>query len=154
MPHADFDASRRAYQIDRDPVTFTLGGETFTVLPDPSLGDTFDLADAPDITPADLSSDGSPDLVLVRTLARFIRRMLPPDDRARYDKALYSVPSTHSYVIVECAVFITEQVTSRPSEPSGSSSPGRRKTTTGRSSKPTSAGRTPSKTSRRGGPTR
>lgn len=154
MPHADFDASRRAYQVDRDPVTFTLGGETFTVLPDPSLGDTFDLADAPEITDADLSPDGSPDLVLVRVLARFIRRMLPADDRARFDRALYTVPSTHAYVIVECAVFITEQVTTRPSEPSGNSSPGRRTTTTGRASKPTSAGSTRSKTSQRGGRTR
>lgn len=150
--HRDFDAARRAKQVERDPVTFTLGGETFTVLPDPTLGDTFDLADAPEITREDFDPSRSADHTLVRTLKNFIRRMLPEEDRARFDLAMYRIPTTDSYVIVECAVYITEQVTTRPTEPPASSSRGRQRT--GPSSKRKSAGKPPSKTSQRGGPTR
>lgn len=152
MPHRDFDAARRARQIERDPVTFTLGGERFTVLPDPSLGDTFDLADAPDITAEDFNPDGAPDLALVRVLKNFIRRMLPDEDRPRLDLAMYRIPSTESYVIVETASWIAEQVASRPTEPPASSSRGRPRT--GLSSKRESGGTPRSKTSRRDGPTR
>lgn len=150
--HRDFDASRRAYAPERDPVTFTLGGETFTVLPDPTLGDTFDLADAPDISAADFDPNGAADLKLVRILTGFIRRMVPEEDRARFDRALYRIPSTSAYVIVECAEWITEQVVGRPTEPPASSSSGRH--TIGTGSRATSGGTKPSSSSRRGGRTR
>lgn len=153
MPHRDFDASRRAHEPDRDPVTFTLGGERFTVLPDPTLGDTFDLADAPDIAAEDFDPNGQADLVLVRTLSNFIRRMLPDEDRPRFDLALYRIPSTAAYVIVETAAWIAEQVIARPTVPPASSSSGRPTTPTGGDSRPSSAGRTRSKRSRPDGPT-
>jgi hypothetical protein len=153
--HRDFDAARRAHHIDRDPVTFTLGGDTFTVLPDPTLGDTFDLADAPDIKPEDFDPDGAPDLVLVRVLRDFIRRMLDEDERPRFDRAMYRIPSTEAYVIVECAMWITEQVTGFPTEPPASSSSGRPPTrSAGARSKRTSGGRTTSPKSRPAGRTR
>lgn len=149
--HRDFDVSRRAYAPERDPVTFTLGGETFTVLPDPTLGDTFDLADAPDISAADFDPNGAADLKLVRILTSFIRRMVPEGDRPRFDVALYRIPSTQAYVIVECAEWITEQVVNRPTMPPASSSSGRQATGTG--SKRTSGGTRRSSSSRRDGGT-
>ena len=47
--HKDFDAARRAYGVSRNEISFTLGGETFVTLPDPTLGDTFDIYDAPPV---------------------------------------------------------------------------------------------------------
>jgi len=119
--HKDFDAARRAYAPDRDPVTFTLGGELFTVLPDPTLGDTFELYDAPEPTPENEQES-------VRILTRFIRRMIPEEERPRFDLALYRIPSTHGFVIIECATYIAEQVVQRPTEPPRTSSSGRRPT--------------------------
>lgn len=152
MPHRDFDVARRSWDVDRDPVTFALAGETFTVVPDPSLGDTFDLADAPDISADDFDPDRPADTQLIRVLTRFLRRMIPPDDRARFDAALYKVPARHSGVIIEINAWITEQVIARPTVPPSSSSSGRQ--TTGRASKPKSAGKRRSKPSQRGGRTR
>lgn len=155
MAHRDFDASRRAHHLERDPVTFVLGGESFTVLPDPSLGDTFDLADAPDISAKDFDPDGAPDLALVRVLKNFIRRMLPDDERARYDLALYRIPSTEAYAIVECAEWIVGQVTAFPTEPPASSSSGRPTTRSGGASSKGRSGGTPtSPSSPPDGPTR
>lgn len=132
MPHVDFDAARRAYQHDRDPVTFDFGGERFTVLPDPSLGDTFDLMDAPEPVPENEQQ-------AARILARFIRRMLPDDDRPRFDLALLRIPSSQATVLLDVAEFVSRNVTTRPTVPPGISSPGRR--TTGRRSTPRAAGR-------------
>lgn len=125
--HRTFGAVRAATQ--RDPITFDFGlygEETFTVIPTPTLGDTFDLYDAPERTPENL-------LDSARILARFIRRMLAPEDRTRFDAALYRIPSDEMHLIVECAEWIAEQVTGFPQVPSTSSSGGRRPN--GRSSK-------------------
>ena len=121
MAHRDFDAARRAYQQDRERITFDYGGETFTVTPDPTLGDTFDLLDAPEVTP-------ETEQQAVRVLAKFIRRMIEPGDRARFDQAHYRIPSTEAPVIVELAAWIAEQVTTRPTMPPAPSSRGRRPT--------------------------
>lgn len=130
MPYRDFDASRRAYQVDRDPVRFSLGGEEFEVLLDPSLGDTFDLYDAPEVrfnddgTVAFDEANGG-DLVLVRTLTRFLERSLPLEQRPTFQRALYRVPARQGHVIIEAALWIVEQVTAFPTEPPGNSLPGR-----------------------------
>lgn len=130
--HRSFGAVRRA--AERKPITFDFGiygEERFVVVPDPSLGDTFDLHDAPEPTPTNL-------LETSRILARFIRRMLRPEDRPRFDAALYRIPSTEVQIIIDCATFITEQVTGFPTQPPAGSSAGRPRT--GSSSKPKSAG--------------
>lgn len=121
MPHASFGAVRAG--VEREPITFDFGlyGEhTFTVVPDPSLGDLFELHDAPEPTPAN-------ELETVRVLARFIRRMLIPEDRARFDEALYRMPSTAAAVVVEAAEFITSHVAPFPLPPPPSSSGARRR---------------------------
>lgn len=120
MPHRSFGAVRAG--VERDPITFDFGlygEETFTVVPDPSLGDTFDLADAPE-------PDADNLLDTARILARFIRRMLAPEDRKRFDEALYRIPATQMGLIVDAAAFIAENVTTFPSVPLTSSSRGRR----------------------------
>lgn len=130
MAHRDFDASRRAYQVDRDRVTFSLGGEEFEVLLDPSLGDTFDLYDAPEVR---FNPDGTVafdetkggDLLLVRTLTRFLERSLPLEQRATFQRALYRIPARQGHVIIEAALWIVEQVTAFPTVPPANSSPGR-----------------------------
>lgn len=143
MPNRDFDASRRSFRVDRDPVTFALGGETFEVLLDPSLGDTFDLYDAPEVR---LDAQGRPifdadnpsDIVLVRMLKRFIERALPFEQRDAWQRAMYRIPAAEAGVIVECAMWIVEQMTTFPTEPPASSSSGRQ--STGRDSSTNSAG--------------
>ena len=138
MPTRDFDAARRSYTVDVDPVVFRLGGEEFLCMPTPSLGDVFDLVDCPDIAPEDFDPERSGDVALVRTLSSFIRRMLDPEDRNRFDDVLHRIPSNQGGVIIACAGWIAEQVTAHPSEPPENSSSGRR--TTGPSSNSSSDG--------------
>lgn len=137
MAHRTFGAVRQSVQ--REPITFDFGiygEETFTVVPEPTLGDCFDLADAPEPTPTNA-------LEAARACSRFIRRMLDPTDHARFDAALHRIPSSEAIVIVDCAVWIAEQVTGFPTSPPGSSSAGRGNT--GKPSRPKSAGRPRSK---------
>lgn len=137
MPHRSFGAVRAG--VEREPITFDFGlygEETFTVVPDPSLGDTFDLADAPEPTPENV-------LDSARILARFIRRMLAPADRPRFDQALYRIPATQMHIVVEAAQWIAENVTTFPTVPPASSSRGRR--TAGTNSKMRRGGGPPSK---------
>jgi hypothetical protein len=128
VPHRDFDAVRRSYTKGAiAPVEFTLAGERFTCLCDPTLGDTFELADAPDIDADDFDSANKLHVALIRKLADYIRRMLPDDgSRERWDKILYSIPVSHMPVVIEAADFITRQVIDRPTVPPSTSSNGRR----------------------------
>lgn len=132
MPHQSFGAVRTV--AEREPVTFDFGmfgEETFTVVPEPTLGDTFDLADAPEPTPDTM-------LDAARVCAKFVRRMLVAEDRPRFDQALYRIPASHAHLIVDATRYITEQVIGRPSQPSATSSGGRRRT--GNKSKRVTAG--------------
>lgn len=130
--HRSFGAVRSA--VEREPITFDFGlygEESFTVVPDPTLGDTFDLYDAPEPTPLN-------ELESARTLARFIRRMLAPEDRARFDDALHRIPSSQCHIIIACATWISQQVTTFPTSPPTTSSSGRQRS--GRTSKPKPGG--------------
>jgi len=122
VAHRTFGAVRKSGT--REPITFDFGlygEETFTVVPEPSLGDCFDLDDAPEPTPANM-------LQSAKILARFIRRMLAAEDRPRFDAALYRIPSTEAHLIVECATYIAEQVSGFPTQPPAGSSSGRQRT--------------------------
>lgn len=125
MPHQSFGTVRLV--AEQEPITLDFGmfsEHTFTVVPEPTLGDTFDLYDAPEPdTPAN-------ELEASRVCAKFIRRMLVPDDRGRFDQALYRIPSSHVGIIIDAARWITEQVVNRPSVPLSSSSSGQRATET------------------------
>ena len=138
MPHRSFGTVRAG--VEREPITFDFGlyGEdTFTVLPEPSLGDTFDLADAPEPNAENM-------LEAARAIAKFLRKMIKPDDRHRFDQALYRIPATQCHVIVEAGMYVAEQVSGFPTEPPTNSSDGRQ--STGIRSKKTRAGTTRSKT--------
>lgn len=127
MPAASFGAVKAG--VEREPITFRFGvydEHEFTVVPDPMLGDLFDLHDAPE-------PNATNELEVVRVLARFIRRMLVVEDRKRFDEALYKIPSTRADVIIAAAEWITTQVGPFDSAPPRSSS-GRRRST-GTSSK-------------------
>lgn len=120
MPRRSFGAARRSAAAE--PIVFTLGPyfEEFTLIPEPSLGATFAIADAPQPAPENM-------LESAQVLARFIRLMLRPEDRDRFDRTLHrmSPASEAASDIVECALWITEQVTGFPTPPPADSSAGR-----------------------------
>lgn len=135
--HQSFGTVRAG--IEREPITFDFGiwgNEQFTVVPEPSLGDTIELYDAPEPTPENMIESA-------RLLARFIRRLLAPEDRDRFDAALYRIPASQSHVIVEAAMWIAERVSGFPTVPPASSPGGRR--TAGTTSRKRPAGTARSK---------
>lgn len=137
MAHQSFGTVRAG--IEREPITFDFGmwGEhRFTCLPEPSLGDTFDLYDAPEPAPENMIESA-------RILVRFIRRMIVPEDRDRFDETLRQIPASQSHVIVEAATFIAGEVAGFPTTPPASSSGGRR--TGGTTSRKRPGGTGPSK---------
>lgn len=137
MPHQSFGTVRAG--VEREPITFDFGmwsEHRFTCLPEPSLGDTIDLYDAPEPTPENMVESA-------RLLVRFIRRMIVAEDRDRFDDALRSLPASQSHVIVEAAMFIAEAVSGFPTVPPANSSGGRH--TTGTTSKRQPGGTGPSK---------
>lgn len=122
MPHRSFGAA--PVQSLREPISFDFGvyGEQqFTVTPQPSLGDTFDVMDLPEPNPTNIAESA-------RILAKFVSRMLAPEDRPRFAEALYRIPAERADLIVDCAAYIAEQVSGFPTSPRSSSSAGRSKT--------------------------
>lgn len=121
MPHRSFEAARITEQ--REPITFNFGvygTSTFTINPDPSLGDVLELDKLPELTDFNKTLPE-----VIRTLVTFIRRMLKAEDKAKFDEELFRIPSTQMFLIVECAEYIAEQVMPVPSQPPSSSSTGR-----------------------------
>ncbi len=127
--HRDFDAALRTYTqhtAEADPVEFTLAGERFRTLLEPTLGDLLDLHRCPE--PPDVwDLDNPAHMAIFDILDRFVRRGLPDDGtRERWEAALYRIPRSGWPVIYDVAQLITEQLTGFPSEPPASSSAGRR----------------------------
>lgn len=115
MAHRDFDALRAETQREFDPITFTLFGQTFTCVNSPRLADTFDLMDAPEITPQNEAQ-------AVRHLARYIRKMLIPEDQSRWDQALQALGMEDAHVVIELGTFLAQEYSRRPfGQPSSSS---------------------------------
>jgi hypothetical protein len=119
VPFQDFDAARRERARANDPVRFRLGGEDFTLLPNPSIFDALELAAAPEPTE---SITGA-----VEAIIRFIDALMPDDrSRSRWKKLQRrrkDPPTAEDYV--ELGAWLAEQYTGRPTVPSGDSSPGR-----------------------------
>jgi hypothetical protein len=135
MPHQSFGTVRAG--VEREPITFSLGlydEHTFTIVPEPTLGDTFELADAPEPNPTNMVD-------AARSLARFIRRMLTEEDRPRFDEALYRIPASQAHIIVEAGTWIAAQVSGFPTTPPASSSGGRRVAGTSSRKRPGGTGR-------------
>lgn len=144
MPHADFDAARRAYDEDGaiyEPVTFTLCGETFTARREPSWGDVLALANAPEI-----NTEDDPRAVLA--LSTLIRAMLEVNDRERWDQVMFRIPASHApQMLFETASYITMNMTGFPTMPLDSSLSTPR--STGASSSESTGGKDDSPTHRR-----
>jgi hypothetical protein len=123
MPNFDFDAALRAHRAAQgdddapEPVTFHYGGQLFTVLPSPTLGDVIELAYAPEPTP---ETEEQAAFVALQ----FVRRLLPREDRPRFDQAHYTIEARKAApAILELVTWITQQVTGFPTEPPAPSPP-------------------------------
>lgn len=125
MPHRDFDAVRALRLRNREPVTFTIGGERFTCVVEPALGDALALADAPE---PDQSEVGA-----ARAIVRFVESLLVPEDRRRWRRVVArqsprrwrrSAPVSAAE-IVELGAWLASSYTARPTVPSSASSSGR-----------------------------
>jgi hypothetical protein len=121
VPLEDFDAARRAYAQARgeqefDPVQFALCGEVFTALREPMWGDVLQLWDAPEIDQDEARA--------ILAMQKFIRAMITPDDRPRFDAAMFRLPhSEAAFAMMEVAAYITRHMTGFPSMPPDSSAP-------------------------------
>lgn len=119
MPFADFDAARRVHAEERgeiEPVQFKLCGEIFTALQEPMFGDVLTLWDAPEL------SDNEAAATLA--LNKFIRGMIDPSDRARYDMALMGLPvSQAGLTLLNIGAYIAQHMTGFPTMPPGLSVP-------------------------------
>lgn len=123
-------------------ITVAIADEVFTVATEPSLGDTFDLMDAPEPTPENEAQ-------AVRALSRFLERVIVPEDRARYQALLYRLPRGQgSLVLMKTATELVERLTGFPSAPPVSFSDTRRGT--GTKSKRATAGSKGSRSARAG----
>lgn len=117
MPHQDYDALRAEQRREHDPLTFTLFGHLYTCAPAPSLGDTFELMDAPE--PMDNEAEA------LRALCRYIRRMVVPTDQAHWDQATYKLDIDDLPLLMAISVDLLEQYANRPTVPPSESSDGR-----------------------------
>lgn len=124
MPHKDYDAVAASIQRRQEPLTFTFCGTLFTTAPTPTLGDTFDLLDAPEIEIGDLSNESRN----CRVLASFIRSMLVDEaEKEKWDKVLYTARLELLPVLMLITNDLVEQYSARPTSPpveSPSTSPG------------------------------
>lgn len=132
MPAFDFDAARRERLRARDPITITLGGETFTCLPIVPFGASWGLIDAPALP------DPTEGLSFVyKALAAFVADCLIPEDVDRWWALFTSKTEIIDGVALrEVTDALTAAYTGRPTSPSTDSSDGRPKTSPASSSQP------------------
>lgn len=122
MGDLDFDAARRERLQQRQPVTFTLGGQTFTCLPVVPFAKCWAIADAPDLAEA----AQKPQMELMRILAGMIADMLIEEDEARWwDLFASKTEVIDQATLYDVASTLTERFAGRPTSPSTDSSDGR-----------------------------
>lgn len=110
MAHRDFDAEVAERARERDPITFTLGGVTFTGRPVCPFGAALDLAAAPEIT-VDLAG-------AVAGIVAFLEQVVVDDQADRVADAVRKVNADTSYNVVR---WLSEQYAGRPTVPSSGS---------------------------------
>lgn len=130
MPHRDFDAARKERQRGADTVSFTLGGDRFACVLEPALGDAFALADAPEPEVNETSA--------VRAILAFTEALVVPEDRKRFRRMIRrQLPGrlrrrprnpVSPGDVIELGVWLSQEYTGRPTEPSTDSSDGREPT--------------------------
>lgn len=134
MPNIDFDAARRERLRREDPLTFTLGGESFL------CRDAIGLADVwgePPEPPKDIAEGATTDMARTwMRLAQIITTYIVPEDLDRW-WALFS-PETDEIIqgkdLLNVVDRLTEEFTGRPTSPSDGSPNGQSGGTTGSTS--------------------
>lgn len=108
--HRDFDAEVAERARERDPITFTLGGVTFTGRPVCPFGAALDLAAAPELS-ADMAG-------AVAGLVAFLEQVVVDDQAAEVEAAVRRVNADTAYSVVS---WLAEQYAGRPTVPSSGS---------------------------------
>lgn len=109
MPFRDFDEARKEAARVSDPPSFQLGGETFTCLAKVPLGFSFELMDAPEVSPE--TNAGA-----IHAMTKFLRRILVDEDNvARFDALLArrEDPITGGDIL-DVSVWLGELYSGRP----------------------------------------
>jgi hypothetical protein len=124
MPHRDFDAARAERMREVEPLSFTLGGETFRCVNEPTIGDALALADAPEPTENESAA--------VKAILAFVGSLVVPEDQKRWRRMLARQrPGRRNRhpvgggEVVELGVWLAVEYSGRPSGPSTGSSAGR-----------------------------
>lgn len=139
MPHRDFDAARTERLKGREPITFTMGGQSFACVAEPALGDALGLAEAPE-------PDDSPSAAL-KAMLRFVAASLDPADQRRFRRMvrrqtarrLRRRPPVSSQEVFELGVMIASNYSARPTRPPSDSSAGRPNSATSSRPSPSAA---------------
>lgn len=149
MPHRDFDAMRREFDVERDPITFTFMERQWTISPNPTLGDTFELGDAPQVVLEKIKDEEL--LAVVQVLVDFIGRMMSTAEQKQAWTALtYEIPATYGQIIIDIAGYITAEVTGVPFELREDSSSGQESTGQSSNTRMTSGNRSQRRAAGRG----
>lgn len=128
-PHRDFDAARAERKRRTEPTTFTLGGEVFTCIVDPDLGDVLALASAPEPEENEVSA--------VRAILAFTTELLVPEDRERWERMVRRQRPRRfrrrsvgfgTEDVIYLGYWLVGVYTGRPTGPSTASSGGRDRT--------------------------
>jgi hypothetical protein len=120
MPYQDFDAVRRERQRAFEPIQFVLAGKRFTCIAHPTLADSFELLDAPELR----DDQGAPIAAGVRALAEFIERSIatPREQRAFRRLLGRRDDPIDALTVIELGEWLAEQYSGRPTvRPSDSS---------------------------------
>ena len=110
MAFRDFDAEVAERARERDPITFTLGGVSFTGRPVCPFGAALDLAAAPEIT-VDLAG-------AVAGIVAFLEQVVLEEQAGEVADAVRKVNATQAYAVIR---WLTEAYAGRPTQPSSGS---------------------------------
>lgn len=127
MSHRDFDAARAERLRAIDPVEFTLGGERFSCVLEPALGDALVLAAAPEPEQNEAAA--------VKAILNFTAALIVPEHRRRWRRMIRrQVPNRFrrsprhpiaASEVIELGTWLAMAYTARPFSPSSGSSAGR-----------------------------
>lgn len=107
MAHRDFDAEVAERARERDPITFTLGGVSFTGRPVCPFGAALDLASAPELT-VDLAG-------AVAGIVSFLEQVVTDD---QVDEVAAAVRKVNADVAYDVVKWLSECYAGRPTLPS------------------------------------
>lgn len=110
MAFRDFDAEVAERSRERDPITFTLGGVSFTGRPVCPFGAALDLVAAPELT-VDMAG-------AVAGITSFLEQVVLAEQAGEVADAVRKVNADTAYAVVR---WLSEQYAGRPTVPSSGS---------------------------------